>query len=233
MKSRRDDRVKKPVRTTAALTMALALGIPAPATAYVRLGTSNPVAKPTTSKATAGTYYLRREDCGRDDFRLSTKDGPDATCTDVYAGQGTDVLEELDLATRHHAYQATDGLPLVLNVKKPITGEITLDASECMAEGVCVPGIGVGSLSLVVRGEPSRGRSRELAQHTEMFALNLLSPSQTISFKLWPDDWFHKNRFKGLSLDLELTAESVGFVSISYDDPASSIRIPAIDKGRG
>lgn len=187
------------------------------------------------NKSGERTYFLRRAECGGDDkLRLSTKDGPDAPCADMQAGLLNEVAQQSGSTDNWHSYPAAKGVPFVLNAKKPITGEITLYGTGCIAEPACLPQGGLAggntTLRLSVVAETKGGKERTIGEFTESFLITPDEPTYTSSFKTWPDEFFTGDRFVALRLDVQVGGVSYGPGGVSYDDPASFIKVPTLKR---
>ncbi len=77
-------------------------------------------------------------------------------------------------------------------------------------------------------GTTKRGKERVLGEISESFELTPAEPIYRSSFKLFPEEYFHRNAFTGLRLDLQVGGVSYGPSGLSYDDPASFIKVPIL-----
>ena len=83
--------------------------------------------------ASTRTFYLRRDACGGTapaNLRMTLRTGTDAgdNCGSTYAGLPTEVFATAGLSTGTTAYPATEGLPMVLDVAKKVTGTMKFSA---------------------------------------------------------------------------------------------------------
>lgn len=177
------------------------------------------------------TYFLRRADCGGDDhLRLSTKDGADAACADMQSGLVGDVSHTAGVADTWVSYPAENGVPFLLDARKPIMGELTLYGSECATGSACLGDVGFAAgnatLRVAVIATTKGVKERTIGEFQESFLVSPTEPNYTSSFKIFPEEFFSRDRFVGLRLDVQIGGQSYGPAGISYDDPASFIKVP-------
>lgn len=76
-------------------------------------------------KATGIDFYLRGPDCSADVLGLSVKDEPgDGTCGGAENGAVNGVSGQAGQPMVEQTWMAYDGLPLVLDASKPVTGKL-------------------------------------------------------------------------------------------------------------
>lgn len=88
---------------------------------------------PADAVATARTFYLRRDACGgtaAQNTRMSLRTGTDGGdgCGSTYAGLPTEVFATAGQSTGTTSYPAADGLPVVLDATKQVTGTMKFAA---------------------------------------------------------------------------------------------------------
>lgn len=71
-----------------------------------------------------------------------------------------------------------------------------------------------------------KGKERRIGEFQESFLISPAEPTHTSSIKTFPDEYFDRDRFTGPRLDVQVGGQSYGPGGISYDDPASFIKVP-------
>lgn len=189
-------------------------------------------------------FFLRDTDgCGDANF-LSKKDGEDFTCWQSDSVLNEALIDQTELFGRevtHVRFDARDGVPLVLDAKKAITGTIYTDNGSCHDPGVgdpvpsidCAPiGIGGGKpeVDITVQGVVA-GAEVVLGTQSATFESVPGDPHATeVNIEL--EDALHKKKLTGLSTTIYFSGVALFHSVISLDDPASFINVPTLVKKR-
>lgn len=187
-------------------------------------------------------FFLRDTDgCGDANF-LSKKDGEDFGCWQIDSALNEAVIDQaalLDRSVVQSRFDARDGVPLVLDAKKAITGTIYTDNGSCFDPALdprippidCAPvGIGGGrpELDITVQGFVG-GREVLLGTQAVTFESIPGDPHATeVDIEL--DDALHKKKLTGLSLTLYFSGAALFHSVIELEDPASFINVPTLVK---
>lgn len=184
-------------------------------------------------------YYMRRDACGSDagdNTRLSVTDGTDTACWFTDAGLIYELLEQAaqngapyDSSILWEQYPAEDGVPLVLDAAKPISGEIHLYGGDCVVDPACSPvGLSAGEATFRIRAVATiAGEDKELGMYEETFTA---TPGSTYTIKpeIKIDPALQGALVEGFRIDVFRGGAAYGPGGIEYDDPASFITVPTL-----
>jgi hypothetical protein len=187
--------------------------------------------------AKSAKFYLRDDDGCDGEGYLSKKDGTDTGCWQLDSFLNEPIINqaallEEDLIAQH--FVARDGVPLVLNSKKNLTGQITTYSGACIDSTIpCSPvGVGAGQASIDVAIKAFvAGGEKVLGEKSETFAI---APSQTHTMELDFDIPDSLNKKKVTSLQVVVYPHGVAAFhsGVELEDPASTITVPTLVKKR-
>lgn len=206
------------------LTIALAAGLFAGSADAKKKKKKKPkVAQPVAEEL---TWYLRRdgEGCTDASFRyLSLEDGPDfdtGSCGNANYGIPAMALgaDPIGFSTR-----AGQGVPIVLNATKEISGLIGVKSRSASASGNGVRyGIGDTTLHVELSGETG-GETKTIGTADVDYRVTpgTLDQVYKVEFKLTPDAALDKVEFTSLTIKVSNQGESTQHGFYTTDDPAS------------
>ena len=204
------------------------------------MGTTGAMAKKKKKKLVpVEAKFFLRDDNGCDDPNyLSKEDGEDLGCWQSDSALNEALINQAALFEKSlvaQVFQTRDGVPLVLDATKPLSGEIYTYSGSCFDPGTgvvpCAPtGVGAGqaSIDITVTGT-SGGNEVVLGEHTETFAVTPGDPHKTsVSFEL--DDALNKKKFDSLTLTFYPHGAALFHSGVEMDNPASFISVPSLAK---
>lgn len=188
--------------------------------------------------AVEAKFFLRDDNGCEDPNYLSKKDGEDMGCWQSDSFLNEPVVNQAGLVDRSalsQVFDARDGVPLVLDATKTLTGEIHTYSGSCfdpVGAGIpCAPtGVGAGqaAIDITVTGVTG-GAEVLLGEHTEEFAVTLGGPHKTdVSFEL--DDALDKKKFDSLKVSFYPHGAALFHSGVEMDNPASFINVPTLVK---
>ncbi|MDQ3956943.1 MAG: hypothetical protein M3273_01340 [Actinomycetota bacterium] len=228
----------KRLRTPAVAALALALVaglVIAPAAAKPKKK------KPVAPASVDQKFFLASMGCpppgttARDaeEFLTLTDTEDEVECNHTAAGIRNDIQTATPAYTREGQsrwWDTVDGVPLVLDTSKRITGEIFTAAGQCVVSGACAPmGISAGEMvfDITVIGETG-GEEVEIGTYTEEFSV---SPGQIHAVKVDVaiDAAVAGKVFDSITMITYQHGNSVGHGIIKSQSPTSSyVVIPTI-----
>ena len=184
-------------------------------------------------------YYLRRSGCGADvnETTLSIVDGPDEDGDDCGApetGLPTEVMETLgqdppaagplNLGPDATIWNATDGIPFVLDATKEVRASIALTSYCCEPDAPVGVSAGKAKLHAVLTGTAD-GAEKKIGEATVEYTVTPQTSVYVVEFTIKPDVALDKLSFTTLAL--KLTNRGVSYLNgfFSVDDPASLITV--------
>ena len=185
-------------------------------------------------------FFLRRDACGTDadNTRLSLQDGADAGCWFVDSGIAYEAIYQaaangapLTSDPLWEPYPAADGVPLVLDAAKPLTGEVTFYGGSCVVDPACSPaGLAAGQATVRIRAIATiAGEDKELGTFEESFAITPGS-THTSEIEMEMDPSLQGVTLEGVRIEIFKGGAAYGPGGVEYDDPASFVTIPALVK---
>lgn len=165
-------------------------------------------------------FFLRGPDCSASVLGLSIVDGPgDGTCGGAENGTVNGVSGQTGQPMVEQGWMAFDGLPLVLDASKPVTGNLYITS---------FPGRSAGPATLDVAIEvQAGGKSVDVGTATVDY---LITPAQAwaeVTFEIDVPAGLDKKKITGL----QMRTTSRGFAPLQgyfeMENPASYITIPA------
>lgn len=193
---------------TLAVVAALAVGVIGPADAKKKKK------KPAASAPVDLQYFLRTDEECAAPF-LSLTDAEDGDC--IYGDTGFyDVLGE-DYTQN---YVAADGLPLVLDATKPVTGSIAIRGWNT------VGGAGLAELDLTLVATIA-GEEKEIGTYNESYTAG---PAEThlVEFEIALDSALTGVTVEALTFAVNSHGTTAGGRGVEHDEPVASITIPAL-----
>ncbi|HEV2755177.1 MAG TPA: hypothetical protein VG318_05300 [Actinomycetota bacterium] len=166
-------------------------------------------------------FFLRGPDCSAAVLGLSVVDGPgDGTCGGAENGAVNGVSGQTGAQPMvEQAWMAFDGLPLVLDASKPVTGKLYITSFLGRSAGPA-------TLDVVVEAEVG-DKSVDVGSATVDY---LVTPAQSwteVTFEIDVPDKLNKKKVTGLTM----RTTSRGFAPLQgyfhMENPASFITIPA------
>jgi hypothetical protein len=166
-------------------------------------------------------YFVRAPECDQAAFHLSFQAGEDVGCGVLESGIGHEVLIATGTDPRElgHNFPAQDGLPLILDTSKEITGEIT-------TRNFNQAGAGVATVEITVFGT-SNGEEIEIGTHSETFPV-APTLAQTHELEIEIDSDLRGVRIQDLSLQVLIRGASVGHAVVEMNDPTSTLTVPVL-----
>lgn len=187
--------------------------------------------------AKTSKLYLRDDNGCDDPNYLSKKNGPDSGCWQLDSFLNEPIINQAGLLNRDQIaqhWEARDGVPLVLNAKKNISGTIATYSGSCVDSTVpCSPaGIGAGraEVDIIVRGWIG-GTEVVLGEQNAAFTVVPGGPNET-EVDLDLPDALHKKKVTALRVTVYFHGAAVFHSGVEMDNPASFINMPTLVKKR-
>ncbi len=180
-------------------------------------------------------FYLRDDNACENPNYLSRKDGPDSGCWQSDSFLNEPIISQAGLIDRDAIadhFEARDGVPLILNAKKAITGTLVTYSGSCIDASVpCSPvGLGAGQaqVDVIVRGYIG-GAEVLLGEQTSTFEVVPGDPHTTeVNIEL--DDALNKKKLTSLRVSVFFHGVAIFHSGVNLDDPASFINVPTFVK---
>ena len=191
------------------LTAALAFSLIGPADAKKKKPKKTAPATPVSLQ-----FYLRSDEACEAPF-LSLTDAEDGDCiygdTGFYDALGDDFTQN---------YVAADGVPLVLDVTKPVTGSIGIRGWNTAG------GVGMAEIDLVLLATIG-GEEKELGTYNEAYTVG---PAEThmVEFEMALDPALAGLTVETLTLAVNSHGTTAGGRGVEHDEPVASMTIPAL-----
>ena len=197
------------------------------------IGSSSALAGKLVAKSSK--FYLRDDNGCEDPNYLSKKNGPDTGCWQLDSFLNEPIIDQAGLLDRDviaQHFEARDGVPLVLNAMKTITGKIATYSGSCVDPSVpCAPtgmGAGQAEVDIIVRGWVG-GNEVVLGEQNETFAVVPGGPHET-EVNLEIDDALHKKKLSALRVTVYFHGAAVFHSGVEMDNPESFISVPTLVK---
>ena len=166
---------------------------------------------------------------------LSKKNGPDNGCWQFDSVLNEPIISQAGLLDRDviaDHFVATDGVPLVLNAKKAITGSLATYSGSCFdAAAPCAPtGVGAGQaqVDVIVRAFVG-GTEVVLGEQTSTFEVIPGDPHVSeINIEL--EDALNKKKVTGLRVSVFFHGAALFHSGVEMENPASFITVPTLVK---
>lgn len=201
------------------------------------VGTTGAAAKKKKKKLVPveAKFFLRDDNGCEDPNYLSKEDGTDNGCWQLDSFLNEAIINQaglLDKAVLSQVFETRDGVPLVLDATKALTGEIHTYSASCVDATIpCAPtGVGAGqaSIDITITGVAG-GEEVLLGEQTETFVVAPGGPHKTdVSLEL--DDALNKKKFDSLKVAFYPHGAAVFHSGVEMDNPASFITVPALAK---
>ena len=186
-------------------------------------------------------YYLHRDKCEDSSDATTLSTGDDADGGDGCGAVESGVLTELYIASGVTppstpagstgpdtvVWEATDGIPLVLDATKDVRGEITMLSFKGLSQNPAAISAGQTKLHILVSGTTD-GAVKTIGEATAEYLVTPDKSSYTVEFSIKPDAALDKATFTTLELTTTVRGTSVlnGFYSL--EDPASFVTVPTL-----
>ena len=187
--------------------------------------------------AKTSKFYLRDDNGCEDPNYLSKKNGPDSGCWQLDSFLNEPIIDQAGLLNRDQIaqhFEARDGVPLVLNAKKAITGTIATYSGSCVdATLPCAPvGVGAGQaeVDIIVRGWVG-GSEVVLGEQNAAFTVVPGGAHET-KVNLDVPDVLHKKKVTALRVTVYFHGAAVFHSGVEMDNPASFVTLPTLVKKR-
>ena len=171
------------------------------------------------------TFFLRDDNGCESPNYLSKKDGPDEGCAQTDSFLNEAVINQAGLIGEEliaDTFEARDGVPLVLDATKALTGEITTYSIDGA-------GLGQAEIDITVSGV-SGGEQIILGEQTDTFVVTPAEPTHTMDFNVELDDALNKKKFESLTVTFYPHGWAAFHSGVELDDPASFIKVPTLVK---
>lgn len=193
----------------------------------------------TATVAKTATYYLSYPpgDANCTSAFLSTKQGPTGkpacgnglvwgAAGEVLIASGQDQTDLLGLNADKRTYFAADGVPLILDAKKKLTGQLVV--KSYVSAGGLAGGGGAAKVEIAVVGD-SKNKEVVLGETTIEYTAQPGAASPTVEFSFDLNDKLNKAKFTSLGLRLRNRGATVahGFYSTEGD---TFIKVPTYAK---
>ncbi len=187
--------------------------------------------------AKSSKFYLRDDNGCENPNYLSKKNGRDTGCWQLDSFLNEPVIDQAGLLDRDQIadhFEARDGVPLILNAKKDITGNIATYSGSCVDPTVpCAPvGVGAGQaeVDIIVRAWVGGGEV-VVGEQNASFVVVPGGPHET-EVELDVPDALHKKKVSALRVSVYFHGAAAFHSGVEMDNPASFITVPTVVKKR-
>lgn len=193
------------------LVALLAVSVVGPAAAKKK----KPKPKPAPA-AVSLQYFLRSDEACEAPF-LSLTDGEDSDC--VYGDTGFSPVWDAAGEDFSSYYAAADGLPLVFDTSRKITGSMSIRGWN---------GTGVGNAEVnIALIATIAGEEKEIGTYTESYTAGP-QHVQNVVFEMTIDPALAGVTVEGLTLAVDANGTTLGGRGVEHDDAVPSVTIPAL-----